>query len=326
MQTPALHLGTTPWMSTYTAKELTRQAVYAESLGYQSFWLPESHFGGIGSIPDPLLPLAAIASSTKSIRLGTTSLLLPLRHPVLVAEQVAVLDQLSEGRVILGVGRGFRREMLEVFGVEPKLKRRMFEDCLEQMIKAWNGTDLLAVSGNAPLMDEVRLGPETVQKPHPPVWVAAFGPKALKQAGSFGLPYLASPIESFERLLQNYASHSQACTEAGHVCAEALPVMRNVFISRKKTELDSVKTLLNKQMQEIASSQMGRSPALVKAAAETSVDNWAIVGEPNAVFDKISLYREQLGMTHLINARMRIEGLEEKLRISSLDYLSALFR
>ena len=294
--------------------------MYAESLGYSSFWLPESHFGGAASIPDPLLLLAAIAAGTQKIGLGTTSLLLPLRHPVLAAEQVAVLDQLSEGRVILGVGRGFRREMLEVFGVEPKKKRQQFEACLDQMIRAWTGAGLL----EGPNQERVCLGPETVQKPHPPVWVAAFGPKALKQAGSFGLPYLASPIESLERLSQNYASHREACVEAGHEVSGVVPIMRNVFISSSASDLKHVTTLLDRQMKEIANLQGGRPPGFARAAAETKVQDWAIVGDVHAVSDKIASYREQLGMTHLINARMRIEGLDEKLRIRSMEYLSEL--
>lgn len=239
---------------------------------------------------------------------------------MLVAEQVAVLDQLSEGRVILGVGRGFRREMLEIFGVEPRQKRQQFEACLRQMIRAWSGADLL----EDPNRESVCLAPETVQKPHPPVWVAAFGPKALKQAGSFGLPYLASPIESLERLKQNYARHREACVQAGHEVSGVVPVMRNIFISSNAGELRHVRALLEEQMKEIAHSQGGRSASLASAAAETRVENWAIVGEANAVHDKIAVYREQLGMTHLINARMRIEGVEEKLRIRSMEYLSDL--
>jgi len=240
---------------------------------------------------------------------------------VLVAEQVAVLDQLSEGRLILGVGRGFRREMLEVFGVEPRRKREQFEACLHQMIRAWSGAGLLENPGS----EMVYLAPETVQKPHPPIWVAAFGPKALKQAGSFGLPYLASPIESLERLNQNYASHREACLQAGHPVNDVIPVMRNIFISSKAGELKRVRALLDKQMKETARSQGASSPNLARVATEARVEDWAIVGEASAVYDKIALYREQLGMTHLINARMRIEGLEENLRIKSLEYLTGLF-
>ena len=99
-----MRLGLTPWdFDDRSAAALSQQASRAEALGYESFWLPENHFNP-GAIPDPLMLLAAVAAATKRIQLATTSYLLPLRNPLQAAEQVAVLDQLSGGRVLLGVG------------------------------------------------------------------------------------------------------------------------------------------------------------------------------------------------------------------------------
>ena len=93
--------GLTPWnFGDLSAESLSRQAEIGESLGYESFWLPESHFID-GAIPDPLMLLAAVAAATRNPRLGTTSYLVPLRNPLQAAEQVSVLDSLSNGRVIL---------------------------------------------------------------------------------------------------------------------------------------------------------------------------------------------------------------------------------
>ncbi|MDA1074507.1 MAG: LLM class flavin-dependent oxidoreductase, partial [Proteobacteria bacterium] len=134
-----MHLGLTPWdFKDASAAGLTAQAQFAEACGYESFWLPENHFNR-GAIPDPLMLLAAVAGGTSRIRLATTSYLLPLRHPLQAAEQVAVLDQLSGGRVILGVGRGFAPDMLKAFSVRPKEKRALFEVCLATMMLAWSG-------------------------------------------------------------------------------------------------------------------------------------------------------------------------------------------
>ncbi|MCH8981725.1 LLM class flavin-dependent oxidoreductase, partial [candidate division KSB1 bacterium] len=110
-----MKLGITPWdFGDRTAAGLTRQAALAESFGYDSFWLPENHFN-TNAIPDPLMLLASVAAGTAKIRLATTSYLLPLRNPLQAAEQVAVLDQLSEGRVTLGIGRGYAPTMLQAF-------------------------------------------------------------------------------------------------------------------------------------------------------------------------------------------------------------------
>ena len=190
-----LHLGLTPWLlsDTADAAALARQGELAESWGYRSFWLPEHHFSHRGAVPEPLMLLAAVAARTRTIRLGTTSYLLPLRNPLQAAEQVAVLDRLSNGRVVLGVGRGYAASLLAAFSVSPKDKRRRFEWCLGHMIRAWRGEPVALTEGAAPVV----VAPQPLQKPHPPIWIAAFGPKALAQAGisRCAVPGVADGVE-----------------------------------------------------------------------------------------------------------------------------------
>ena len=295
-----MHLGLTPWRigSRVNAQELGRQGALAESWGYRSFWLPESHFSADASIPDPLMLLAAVAAHTNTIRLATTSYLLPLRHPLQAAEQVAVLDRLSDGRVTLGVGRGYQPAMFDAFSVSRKDKRRIFEWCLGEMIRAWQGEPLLARDG-----EPVVLSPLPVQQPHPPIWVAAFGPKALAQAGKLGLPYLASPMEPVQRLRDNYQRHAEASDAAGVRRPAELPIMRTLFVAEDVTLLARVREQLEQSARQVASSRLRRGISLAP-------DDWAIVGEPNEVRDKVAAYVEQLGMTHLIVTRLRIGGIE----------------
>lgn len=291
-----MHLGLTPWnFSDLSAQSLCEQAKFAESCGYESIWLPESHFGE-NALPDPLMLLASIAGGTTKIRLGTTSYLLTLRNPLQAAEQVAVLDQLSGGRLILGVGRGYAPEMLRAFHVPPKEKRRIFAWSLGLMRDAWLGRPV-SLDGDAEHAVEVY--PRPFQQPHPPLWVAAFGPKALAQAGRLGLPYLCSPMESLTTLQDNYAQHRQASIEAGVDLAIDIPLMRTVFVCKDRKVLVRVR-------QEI--DQRGENSRL--RAGESS-DDWTILGEPNEVADKVARYQEVLGMTHLIATRLRIGGMDE---------------
>lgn len=293
-----LHLGLTPWRISgrVDAHALAHQAELAENWGYQSFWLPENHFAGDAAIPDPLMLLAAVSARTRTIRLATTSYLLPLRHPLQAAEQVAVLDRLSGGRVTLGVGRGYQASMFDAFEVSRRDKRRIFEWCLATMIRAWQGHPIPSGEG------EVVLSPLPIQQPHPPVWVAAFGPKALAQAGGLGLPYLASPMESVERLRTNHRRHAEACDAAGVERPAEVPIMRTLFVSQDAKLVAEIRSQL-----EIAARQLAatRRPGVSLAAAD-----WAIIGEPRYVQDKVAAYVEELGMTHLIVTRLRIGRVE----------------
>ena len=306
-----MHLGLTPWRISgrVDAQELGRQGALAESWGYESFWLPENHFSPAGSrppgdaIPDPLMLLAAVAACTRSIRLATTSYLLPLRHPLQAAEQVAVLDRLSGGRVTLGVGRGYQPAMFSAFSVSRRDKRRIFKACVETMVQAWRGEPVVVGEGESQSMV---LSPLPVQRPHPPLWVAAFGPKALAQAGMLGMPYLASPMEPLGRLRENYQRHAQACDEAGVPRPAEVPIMRTLFVSEDGVLLGRVREQLEASARALAASglRQGMSP---------SADDWAIVGEPNEVTDKVAAYVQDFGMTHLIVTRLRIGKVDSAL-------------
>ncbi len=299
----ALSLGLTPWIAPglADAQTLGRQAELAEAWGYASFWLPENHFGGSGSIPEPLMLLAAVAGRTERIRLCTTSFLLPLRNPLQAAEQVAVLDQLSNGRVTLGIGRGYAPAMFSAFAVPRREKRAIFEWCFENMTKAWRGEPVALTEDATP----VEVSPRPVQTPHPPIWVAAFGPKALQQAGRLGAPYLASPMEPLTRLQENYARHADACVAAGQPVPPEVPVMRSAFLSDDARQIDRIKADLDAQARQAAASgsTIRRPPA--------AVEDWAIVGSPAAVADQVAEYRETLGMTHLIVTRLRIGKVDQ---------------
>ncbi|MEM1231093.1 MAG: LLM class flavin-dependent oxidoreductase [Pseudomonadota bacterium] len=317
---PELKLGTTPWrFDDLSAQGVGRQAQRAETLGYESFWLPENHFNE-QALPDPLMLLAACSALTERIRLGTTSYLLTIRNALQAAEQVAVLDQLSRGRVVLGVGRGFAPAMLGAFKVSVKDKRRIFEDCLNEMILAWSGAPMKVNSADAPdrVVGEVALGPRPVQDPHPPLWVAAFGPKALAQAGRLGLPYLASPMETYAELADNLnlyrESYAATWSQAGGAPAQQsiVPVMRSIFICDHAPTLERVREGL---------AGLRRRP---DSEATVPADDWALLGDRAQVADEIARYRETLGITHLIASRPRVPGLSAKLLDASLEALAGL--
>lgn len=306
--TQALVLGATPYaFNNVTARTLGDQAAFVEACGYRSFWLPESHFGQ-GSIPDPLMWLASVATATSQLRLATTSYLLPVRHPLQAAEQVAVLDQLSGGRVTLGIGRGYQGAMFQAYNVDRSKKRQLFEWSLDIMRRAWSGEPVAVEDGVEPVV----LDPLPVQQPHPPIWIAAFGPKALNQAGRLGLPHLASPMETLDSLEHNFGVYQEAHRAEHQGDNPVVAIMRSVYVTDSAAETQRVRDAMSERTEHVARRK------------SDAVEDWAIVGEKGYVRDTIAEYRERLGLTDLVVTRLRIPGMTEQQLKGSLERVGKL--
>jgi alkanesulfonate monooxygenase SsuD/methylene tetrahydromethanopterin reductase-like flavin-dependent oxidoreductase (luciferase family) len=225
----------------------------------------------------------------------------------LAAEEVAVLDQLSEGRLILGVDLGGRPIIKKAFGIDVSAKRKLFASTLETMRSAWRGEAIAEDDKGRPIV----LAPLPFQRPELPIWVAAFGPLALKQVANLGLPYLASPIETLEELEQNYAQYRAMVADAGHAPVETVPVMRSVFVTQDDALAEQVRAGLKKMI----------PPRL--AGKEMALDDWAIVGDAAYVREKLDEYRERLGLSLLI-VRAGIPGVSESRQLESHEQLLAL--
>ena len=250
------------------------------------------------------LNFAAAAAKTKTIRLGTTSYLLPIRNPVEAAEDVATLDCISNGRLILGIGRGFNDNLFEIYNIDPKQKRSIFKQHLEIMTQAWQGYPLREPAGKEP----VYLSPRPIQKPYPAIWVAAFGPLALKQAASFGLPYLASPMESLPRLIANMGIYNQALSLTKHADVQTIPIMRTIFVSDNKSLNEEVTANLETEARQ-------RSNQLL-----TDLEPSYLVGNSQSVRNSLQQYKDKISMNYLI-ARGRIRGVSIKDQLTSHQQL-----
>jgi alkanesulfonate monooxygenase SsuD/methylene tetrahydromethanopterin reductase-like flavin-dependent oxidoreductase (luciferase family) len=281
-------------------------ATWADAAGFDSLWLPEGHLRS-GAPSSPLLGLAAFAARTVRIRLATTSLLISLLDPLRVAAEVAALDQLCGGRVVLGLGRGFEPAVLRAFGVEARAKRDRFDAALDTILGAWR--------------DDEGMG-RPLQRPHPPLFVAAFGPKGLEQAARRGLPYLASPLESLETLERNFARHAELrAAEAGVAGATpaALPVaaMRTVHVAADAAETRTVRETAEAEFRALATRARG---ALATVAAGPATDR-VLIGEASEVAELLARYRERLGLDLLV--LRPAAGTDDAARRASLERLAS---
>jgi alkanesulfonate monooxygenase SsuD/methylene tetrahydromethanopterin reductase-like flavin-dependent oxidoreductase (luciferase family) len=197
--------------------ETMEQIVYAEELGFDTAWLAELHFNRSFSImPSPLLVATALAQQTERIRLGTAVALLPLQHPLRTAEDAATVDILSHGRLEFGVGRGTIAIHFQGFGVSRDESRERFEEALAIITQAWT-QELCAFEGKYFRIPPTAVVPKPLQKPHPPLRIAANSPETAVFAGRQGYPvFVASPINPFPQLPQHIEAYRSALRAAGH--------------------------------------------------------------------------------------------------------------
>ena len=171
---------------------LMRLVMRADALGYGGIWFNEFHFHR-GTLPYPhtLLLGAEILGRTERLRFGTSILVLPLHHPLMLAEQIAQLDYQSGGRIDVGIGRGTEPATFDTLGVDRDSARQRFAEALEIMLRAWT-RDRVASTGPTWPFPETEVGPPPVQRPHPPIYVAGVSEETVDIAARHGFPLLLS--------------------------------------------------------------------------------------------------------------------------------------
>lgn len=235
MQRP--HTWPRSWIRMY--REVLEHAAEAERLGYDSFWVTEHHFWYDGYCPSLLPVLAAVAQRTRRIGLGTGALLLPLHDPLRVAEDAAMVDVLSNGRLILAFGLGYRPEEFDGLGTQKRTRGARLIEGIEVVRRALS-EPAFTHRGPYYAYEDVRVWPRPVQAPHPPIWLAAgTAIKTAERAGRFGLPLIEpSHTRNVAEVLEAYR---RAGREAG-VPSDRLKValIRNVCIAETKAEAERI--------------------------------------------------------------------------------------
>lgn len=169
--------------------EVIEMARLAETLGFDSAWVSEHHGAGDGYLPSLLPMLAAIAASTSRIRLGTGVMLAPFHDPLRLAEDAAFVDHLSGGRLILGLGLGWRQEEFRMFGIPESERLRRMTETIEVLRQAWTG-ERFSFTGRHFDYDRVRVTPGSFREEGIPIYVGGMTDKAVERAGRIGDGYI----------------------------------------------------------------------------------------------------------------------------------------
>jgi alkanesulfonate monooxygenase SsuD/methylene tetrahydromethanopterin reductase-like flavin-dependent oxidoreductase (luciferase family) len=193
------------------------QIVLAEELGWECFWFTEHHFLLYGGPePNPAVFMAAAASRTSKIHLGSAISILPLHHPIQLAEDYAMVDVLSGGRLEYGIGLGNTASDFPVYGIDREESRPRFFEAAEVILKAWTN-ERFSHQGQFWKFEDVPVYPRPTQQPHPPIWVAGHSPDSLGWAGrhGFNIMTVAHPFPA-EQYRPGVAAWREALSEAGY--------------------------------------------------------------------------------------------------------------
>jgi alkanesulfonate monooxygenase SsuD/methylene tetrahydromethanopterin reductase-like flavin-dependent oxidoreductase (luciferase family) len=173
--------------------DIIDEAVYADRLGMHSAWIGEHHFSTLGVLSCPDLALAYVAARTERIRLAPAVTVLPLHHPIRVAEQWASLDLLSGGRVDFAAGRGYDRREYEPLGVSFDDNQSIFEEGMEIVRRLWDADGPVSHHGRHYRFDDVAITPQPVQRPIP-TYVASFSEPSVRLAARLGCGLIVAPF------------------------------------------------------------------------------------------------------------------------------------
>tara|TARA_B100001105_G_scaffold74858_1_gene59018 strand:+ start:355 stop:1341 length:987 start_codon:yes stop_codon:yes gene_type:complete len=287
-------------------REFVERNVEAESLGYHSTFLVEHHFTGFGQVSATLNLLTWIGARTTSLRLGTAVIVLPWHNPVLLAEQIATLDLLSNGRVDAGIGKGYRMKEFEGFSISMDEADARFEECLEVMLKAWTSDTPWSHQGTYWQYNEVVVEPPSTQKPHPQIWMGAGSPRSVKQVAQLGFNMLLGQFDSFEMIAEEVALFKSEVESLGRVFDPmSVAVARSVNLVDSTAEYDQA---LESRM---AARRRTQNLALRPDFQDTrdSAEAGTIYGSPDQVSEKIQALHD-IGIEYvLLNAPAGISTL-----------------
>lgn len=329
-----------------------RQAKLMESVGFDAYWTLEHQGSYVGAVTSPQIFLTAVAQNTERIRLGTMIWQLPFHHPIRLAQDIAMLDHLSHGRVEFGTGIGVHEHEFIRWGLDFYSRQEMGEEMLEIIEQAWNGDGTVTYDGKFWKFDEAMVQPMPFQKPIP-IWAAVHSARAIEWAARKGYD-MAQNIDTDESMVKKFADWRDLWKKAGHT--GPMPrqfLMRVVHVAETDAKaLEQAEKYLMEAntlgRELVAASRVGfgsnprgmgtedsddiRERGRIFRESSRSFDFWienglALVGSPETVAKAIAERRESIGFDHFAGkfhiGRMPHEMVERSIRMFGEEVIPA---
>ena len=281
-------------------EEVLTMAEWAEELGFDSFWLGEHHFYWYGTCVSPPMVIAALGQRTKKIRLGPAISVLPFHHPLIVAEEYALADNLCGGRLNFAIGSGFSPLEYKTFGMSMEEARERYWEGFEVILKAWRQEEF-SHKGKFYQIENFSLWMKPVQKPMPPTWVAASSDETLIKAGQMGLPMMGIPFARSNNLADVKAKNDlyrDAFAKAGHAGKPEIMVAMHVFLHpNERAAVEEARPYFERN---ISFHKTHRRPgSKIPQLDNIKQERLALFTEPDDAVEILREY-EKIGVNHVI--------------------------
>jgi probable F420-dependent oxidoreductase len=274
------------------------EVLRAEELGFDSVFLGEHH-GFEDYWPSPQIALAAMAARSTRILLGTNIAILPLANPVRLAGEFALLDQISEGRAILGVGTGWSRQEFASLAAPYEKRGQRLEEYVSLIRRLWTEPEV-TFSGAYYELQAFSLAPRPVQRPHPPIWIGGRSPRSIDLAARLGDAWIPDLAVSLDELMEGRQRYEMALTRFGRDHVADRPLTRRVVLGRSNRE---AWRSAGPYFQRVYKDQLQRGNPIIKRAYRDDLAEFVrgryIVGDAVACREEVARLRD-VGISHLI--------------------------
>ncbi len=280
----------------------------AETLGFRNVWLAEHHFSTYGYLSRPAQLATYIAAKTTRLRVGTAVIVVPLHHPLVIAEEIATLDQLAGGRVDIGLGRGYQHYEFERLGLELDRARARWEESVDIILLALRG-EPFTYGGKLFEIPETTVFPQPLQKPHPPIWVTAQSPQSVEATvrrgfnlltGGFGVPI--ERMGDFRRQFDRLVAEVKPARMPDVGVQRAVYVTDNVADARAAAEEARwnmrVTLSLRNHYERVDRGRAIPVPGPNEPDTDDLLDRFLVIGTPDTVIRQITRVKEMVGITH----------------------------
>lgn len=323
MTTTPLRFGFCPIEGGRFYPEALEEVVRAEELGFDSVWMAEHHGVREHYWPSPLLVLGGFATRTSRLTLGTNVVVFPFYHPVRLAEEIALLDVMSGGRVVAGMAIGYKPDEFALYGAALEKRGARFEEGLA-LVKALWTQDSVTLRGRYFAVEDARIEPRPVQVPHPPVWIGGWGDLTLQRAATLADGWIPGPTADLARLLDGQQKVRAHRTRAGLPPRTEWPLTREVVIAETARE---ARELAERHLLAAYRTEYGGAwkHPLIDAAVVADLDTLArdrfLIGGPDEIIAGIRRFVDAYGVTELI-FRLFLPGVSHQHIMRTLELLA----